>query len=99
MIGDHHGQSAGQATLLVRAVDAILGTHSWYVPQRRSVCSLVMHLPDPGGEDLLASGDHLGKPGFLDTQRAPYRRPAAAPQPAPSRATHHAPAVGGDQCP
>jgi hypothetical protein len=28
MIGDHHGQSAGQATLLVRAVDAILGTHT-----------------------------------------------------------------------
>jgi hypothetical protein len=28
MIGDHHGQSAGQATLLVRALDAILGTHT-----------------------------------------------------------------------
>ncbi len=28
MIGDHHGRSAGRATLLVRAVDAILGTHS-----------------------------------------------------------------------
>ena len=27
MIGDHHGRSAGPATLLVRAVDAILGTH------------------------------------------------------------------------
>ena len=27
MIGDHHGRSAGRATLLVRAVDAILGTH------------------------------------------------------------------------
>jgi hypothetical protein len=27
MIGDHHRQSAGRATLLVRAVDAILGTH------------------------------------------------------------------------
>jgi len=28
MIGDHHRQSAGRATLLVRAVDAILGTHN-----------------------------------------------------------------------
>jgi len=36
-------------------------------PNVGSVCSLVMQLPDPGGEDVLASGDHLGKPGFLDT--------------------------------
>jgi hypothetical protein len=28
MIGDHHGLAAGRATLLVRAVDGILGTHS-----------------------------------------------------------------------
>jgi len=28
MIGDHHGRAAGRATLLVRAVDEILGTHS-----------------------------------------------------------------------
>jgi len=27
MIGDHHGRTAGGTTLLVRAVDAILGTH------------------------------------------------------------------------
>ena len=27
MIGDHHGRTAGRATLLVRAVDEILGTH------------------------------------------------------------------------
>jgi hypothetical protein len=27
MIGDHHGWTAGRATLLVRAVDEILGTH------------------------------------------------------------------------
>jgi hypothetical protein len=30
MIGDHHGRTAGRATLLVRAVDEILGTHSRY---------------------------------------------------------------------
>jgi hypothetical protein len=28
MIGDHHGRTAGRATLLVRAVDEILGTHT-----------------------------------------------------------------------
>jgi len=27
MIGDHYGPTAGRATVLVRAVDAILGTH------------------------------------------------------------------------
>ena len=27
MMGDHDGQSVGRATLLVRAVDVILGTH------------------------------------------------------------------------
>jgi hypothetical protein len=28
MTGDHHGRGVGRATLLVRAVDAILGTHT-----------------------------------------------------------------------
>jgi hypothetical protein len=28
MTGDHHGRGTGRATLLVRAVDAILGTHN-----------------------------------------------------------------------
>ncbi len=28
MIGDHHGRTARRATLLVRAVDDILGTHN-----------------------------------------------------------------------
>ena len=28
MTGDHHGQTAGRATLLVRAMDEILGTHT-----------------------------------------------------------------------
>jgi hypothetical protein len=30
MTGDHHGQTARRATLLVRAADEILGTHSRY---------------------------------------------------------------------
>jgi hypothetical protein len=35
IIGDHHGRTAGRATLLVRAVDDILGTHR-YCPGRRN---------------------------------------------------------------
>jgi hypothetical protein len=29
MIGDHHGRTTGNATLLVRAMDGILGTYSF----------------------------------------------------------------------
>jgi hypothetical protein len=29
MTGDHHGQAAGMASLLVKAVDGILGTHKF----------------------------------------------------------------------
>jgi uncharacterized protein (DUF2384 family) len=29
MIGDHHGRTARRATLLVRAMDEILGTHKF----------------------------------------------------------------------
>jgi N-methylhydantoinase B/oxoprolinase/acetone carboxylase alpha subunit len=32
---DHHGRTAGKATLLVRAVDEILGTHNAKAPRRR----------------------------------------------------------------
>jgi hypothetical protein len=30
MIGDHYGRTASRATLLIRAVDEILGTHTPY---------------------------------------------------------------------
>jgi hypothetical protein len=33
MIGDHHGRTAGRATLLVTAVDGILGTHTAGAPK------------------------------------------------------------------
>ena len=32
MTGDHHGQTAGRATLLARAMDEILGTHTTSQP-------------------------------------------------------------------
>jgi len=41
MTGDHHGRTAGTATMLVRAVDEILGTHSAYAG-RRSVLEGVL---------------------------------------------------------
>jgi hypothetical protein len=31
MIGDHHGRTAGTATLLVRALDELLGTHTVFL--------------------------------------------------------------------
>jgi DNA-binding XRE family transcriptional regulator len=40
MIGDHHGRTAGRATLLVRATDEILGTHRtdlWFVQEGSSM--------------------------------------------------------------
>jgi hypothetical protein len=39
MTGDHHGQAAGMATLLVRAVDGILGTHK--IVYRRELRSVI----------------------------------------------------------
>jgi alkylhydroperoxidase/carboxymuconolactone decarboxylase family protein YurZ len=41
MIGDHHGGSAGRATLLIRAVDAILGTYS---VSKDEIVELFIHL-------------------------------------------------------
>ena len=41
MIGDHHGRTAGGTTLLVRAMDGILGTHRAWMPGRASVSALV----------------------------------------------------------
>jgi hypothetical protein len=48
MTGEHHGQSAGRATLLVRAVDEILGTHRWRGPAPY----LFVAMTPEGSEDL-----------------------------------------------
>jgi hypothetical protein len=53
MIGDHHGQTAGSAALLVRAMDGILGTHSG----RRAAASLSTGLFFGGGQQ---SADAIG---------------------------------------
>jgi hypothetical protein len=39
MTGDHHGRTAGSATLLVSAVDRILGTHT-STPRRFAAASI-----------------------------------------------------------
>jgi hypothetical protein len=51
MTGDHHGQAAGTATLLVRAADGLLGTHRL----------ITMDTERPFGflDDRLAAGDSL----------------------------------------
>jgi hypothetical protein len=43
MTGDHHGQTAGTATLLVRAVDAILGTHKLVTSDHEGLMRIMMH--------------------------------------------------------
>jgi hypothetical protein len=37
MIGDHHGRTAGRATLLIRTVDGILGTYRRTAPATEQV--------------------------------------------------------------
>jgi hypothetical protein len=37
MIGDHHGGTAGRATLLIRTVDGILGTYRRTAPATEQV--------------------------------------------------------------
>jgi hypothetical protein len=56
MTGDHHSRTAGRATLLVRAVDEILGTHNG--GQRRCVRAAA-GAPAGGaiGVDTLDGGD------------------------------------------
>ena len=42
MTGDHHGRAAGRATLLVRAMDGILGTHRFVLTARTEVTDLIL---------------------------------------------------------
>ena len=70
MTDDHHGRTAGRATLLVRAVDEILGTHS----HREE--AVPPHPPEPGHDncgELAAIGFHeAGQgPDRADVQDSP----------------------------
>jgi hypothetical protein len=40
MIGDHHSRTAGETTLLVRAVDEVFGTHTMGQPVMRVVMAV-----------------------------------------------------------
>jgi len=56
MIGDHHGRTGGRATLLVRAVDEILGTHR----SRRCLAGRGLLQPQTAGATRPRLGDsHL----------------------------------------
>jgi len=57
MTGDHHSRTAGRATPLVRAVDAILGTHRPAVPG----------VPQNGDADDTASGAVLAAAAWVHT--------------------------------
>ena len=54
MIGDHHGRGAGRATLLVRAVDAILGTHR---DRSNTTCSYVSGISQTSSTSSLTTCD------------------------------------------
>jgi hypothetical protein len=43
MIGDHHSRTAGEATLLVRAVDEVFGTHTAQAHARPPQIDLAEH--------------------------------------------------------
>ena len=70
MIGDHHGRGAGRATLLVRAVDAIFGTHR-AARSSRSPGPPAGAAPPP-------------RPAAHRSARPAPPPPPAAPHPAPS---------------
>jgi hypothetical protein len=57
MIGDHHGRTAGGTTLLVRAVDAILGTHRIKILSKSQVSM-------PGAGGLERHGRPAADPGL-----------------------------------
>ena len=87
MIGDHHGRTARRATMLVRAVDEILGTHilpgqpadqSLDVPPSRRPASPAAH--GPGG---LAAADEVPVPA-QDRLRGD-QKPHPVPAPSVSR--------------
>ena len=64
MTGDHHGQMAGRATLLARAMDEILGTHNVNGSQPPASASAVARRGHPAG-----GGN--GIPGSMDQWRNP----------------------------
>ena len=62
MTGDHHGGTAGRATLLARAMDEILGTHT--ASEVRKAVADGAHFHEVGN-GVFAGGVHAGKIGLL----------------------------------
>jgi hypothetical protein len=69
MIGDHYGPTAGRATVLVRAVDEILGTHRSWAPRstrsspgsssRPGTCSWTWRMPGHERNSSCMTGTQL----------------------------------------
>ena len=59
MIGDHHGRAARIATLLVRAVDDILGTHSKDTDDHDALLLTLVIAADQGNGTVLAPHRHV----------------------------------------
>jgi hypothetical protein len=92
MTGDHHGRSARRATLLVRAVDAILGTHR-RVQAGHQAGPSTSPKPDTGprrGLRGITRNDrcfHRGSPGSANVREVKESRRG----PAARRPGHHGP--------
>jgi hypothetical protein len=54
MTGDHHGRTARRATLLVRAADEILGTHSIVTPLAVCMtCAWTLSVDSRAGDHIM----------------------------------------------
>jgi hypothetical protein len=62
MTGDHHGRTAGRATLLARAMDERLGTHT--ASEMRKAVADGEDFQEVG-DGVFADGMHTGKIGLL----------------------------------
>jgi hypothetical protein len=96
MTGDHHSGSARRATLLVRAMDTILGTHNLIDGQRwDNDWAADAYLPNSfGGDDSVVDLTALAEAVPPAAKKAPAKkeaakatRKAAAPAAKPARKT------------
>jgi hypothetical protein len=62
MTGDHHGRTAGRATLLARAMDERLDTHTASEMRKAVADGEDFH---EVGDSVFAGGMHTGKIGLL----------------------------------